>query len=96
MDRYLRDQGLTVREWLELDALDAIAASVDKGLGVAIVPGWAPPWAEGLRLRKRLLPGGYMRHTGIIWRLSGARQGAIGAFVRACSGLGRIASAGEV
>lgn len=95
VDRYLRDHGLTVREWLELDALDAIAASVDKGLGVAIVPDWAPPWPEGLRIRKRPLPGDYTRHTGLIWRLSGARQAAIGAFVRACSGVGRIASAGE-
>lgn len=85
VDRYLRDHGLAVREWLELDALDAIAASVDKGLGVAIVPDWAPPWPEGLRLRKTLLPG-YMRHTGVIWRLSGARQAAVSAFVRACGG----------
>ena len=43
VDRFLRQQGLKVREWLELDALDAIAALVSRGLGIAIVPDWAPP-----------------------------------------------------
>ncbi|MBV0891380.1 LysR family transcriptional regulator [Paracoccus sp. Z118] len=86
VDRYLRDHGLAVREWLELDALDAIAALVDRGLGVAIVPDWAPPWPEGLRLRKTRLSGGYMRQMGVIWRRAGARHAAVRAFVAACGG----------
>ncbi|WGR62671.1 LysR family transcriptional regulator (plasmid) [Paracoccus ferrooxidans] len=84
VDKYIRDHGLKVQEWLELDALDAIAALVDRGLGVAIVPDWAPPWPDGLRLRKTLLPAGEARHTGVIWQRSGARHPAVHAFVQAC------------
>ena len=84
VERYLRQHGLKVREWLELDALDAIAALVDRGLGIAIVPDWAPPWPEGLRLQKRPLPGGGVRQTGILWGRSGARIAATRALVDVC------------
>lgn len=84
VDLYLRQHELNVREWLELDALDAIAAMVSRGLGVAIVPDWAPPWPEGLRLRKTLLKGGNTRHTGVLWNRSGARLSAVRAFVQVC------------
>lgn len=84
VDRYIRDHGLNVREWLELDALDAIAAMVDRDLGVAIVPDWAPPWPEGLHLRKTHLPQGGSRQTGIIWQRAGARHPAVNALVTAC------------
>lgn len=84
VDRYLRDHRIAVQEWLELDALDAIAALVDRGLGVAIVPDWAPPWPDGLRLRKLALPGAAARHTGVLWQGAGARQPAVLAFVAAC------------
>ncbi len=84
VDKYIREHGLEVQEWLELDALDAIAALVDRGLGVAIVPDWAPPWPANIKLRKQLLPGGEARETGVIWQRSGARHPAASAFVRAC------------
>ncbi|KGJ02644.1 DNA-binding transcriptional regulator, LysR family [Paracoccus halophilus] len=84
VDRYIRDHGLAVQEWLELDALDAIAAMVDRGLGVAIVPDWAPPWPAEIKLRKQVLLGGEARQTGVIWQRSGARHPAVSAFVRAC------------
>lgn len=83
VDRYLRNNALDVREWLELDALDAIAALVDRGLGVSIVPDWAPPWPAGLSLDKTALPDGGARHTGLLWRGIGARQAAIRALVDA-------------
>ncbi len=86
VDRYLREHELNVEEWLELDALDAIAALVDRGLGVSIVPDWAPPWPDGLRLQKHLLSHGEIRETGILWNRSGARISAITAFVDICSG----------
>lgn len=85
VDRYLRQHALKVREWLELDALDAISALVNRGLGVAIVPDWAPPWPEGLKLQKLLLAGGGVRETGVLWSRSGARIAAIRAFVDVCS-----------
>ena len=88
VDRWLRQNGIKVREWLELDALDAIAALVSRGLGVAIVPDWAPPWPAGLALEKRILPGGAMRQTGVVWNLSGARIAAVRAFVEICGGKG--------
>ncbi|SFQ67114.1 LysR substrate binding domain-containing protein [Roseivivax halotolerans] len=40
----------------ELDALDAIALMVNRGLGVAVVPDWPGPRPEGIRLRKVPLP----------------------------------------
>jgi len=84
VDRYLRQQGIKVREWLELDALDAIAALVDRRLGVSIVPDWAPPWPEGLRLRKHLLADGEVRQTGFLWNRSGPRIAAVQAFIESC------------
>lgn len=86
VDRYLRRHGLKVHEWLELDALDAIAGLVSRGLGIAIVPDWAPPWPEGLRLRRIALPGAGGRQTGLLWNLSGPRISAMQAVVACCEG----------
>lgn len=85
VDAYLRGNGLRVREWLELDALDAIATLVHRGLGVAIVPDWAPPWPAGLALRKTVLPGGATRRTGVLWSRTGARIAAVRAMIDACA-----------
>lgn len=87
VDRYLRQHALKVREWVELDALDSIAALVNRGLGVAIVPDWAPPWPEGLRLQKILLEDCEVRQMGVLWGLSGPRIAAIRAFVETCKEL---------
>lgn len=95
VERYLAENDLAVREWLEIDALDAIAALVSRGLGVAIVPDWAQPWPEGLKLRKVLLPTGGVRETGILWRRSGARAAAIDAFVSTCRDVSRRHSDGS-
>lgn len=84
VDRYLTENGLKVSEWLELDALDAIAALVDRGLGVAILPDWSPPWPAGLRLETALLKEGGTRHTGVLWNIPGPRITAVNAFVQAC------------
>ncbi len=86
VDRYLRRHQLRVREWLELDALDAIAALVDRGLGVAIVPDWAPPWPDGLRLQKHVLHDGDVRHIGVLWNKSGAQITCTRAFIESCIG----------
>ena len=89
VDRYLRRHAISVREWAELDALDAIAALVDRGLGVALVPDWAPPWPEGLRLQKYRMEDGELRNMGVLWANSGPRIAAIRAFVEACEGFSK-------
>lgn len=84
VDRYLRTHQLVVKEWLELDALDAIAALVSRGLGVAILPDWAPPWPEGLPLEKKSLEDGEAREVGILWNSSTAQISAVNALVEFC------------
>ena len=42
-DDYLRQAGIVPRERFELNALNAIAVMVDRGLGVSLVPDWAKP-----------------------------------------------------
>ncbi|WP_417209526.1 LysR family transcriptional regulator [Antarctobacter sp.] len=88
VDRYLRQQALPVVQFLELDALDAIAAMVDQGLGIAIVPDWGRPWPEGLRVQKTPLPAGDVRETGMVWRKSGARLAAVMALIEVCEQAG--------
>jgi DNA-binding transcriptional LysR family regulator len=56
-DRWMKDHGIVVREGLELDQLEAIAVMVGSGLGVSIVPDWAPPWPEGVNLVRLPLSG---------------------------------------
>jgi len=85
IDDYLRHHQLDIDEWLELDALDAIAVLVDKGLGVAIVPDWSPPWPAGLTLSKMTLKQATPRRTGLLWNRSGARIAAIQALVDICA-----------
>jgi DNA-binding transcriptional LysR family regulator len=68
VENYLRKIGVHPRERFELDALDAIAVLVDRGLGVALVPEWPVPWPEGLSLVK--LPvrdAAFDRHVGLVW-----------------------------
>jgi DNA-binding transcriptional LysR family regulator len=67
-DEYLRASGIVPRERFELNALNAIAVMVDRGLGVSLVPDWMPPWPEGLNLSRLPLPGTPVgRRIGIIW-----------------------------
>lgn len=82
-DNYLREANIRPRERFELDALDAIAVMVDRGLGVSLVPDWAPPWPEGLSLNKRAVPiRGHERHIGVVWRFASPRATLINAFLR--------------
>ncbi|WP_020656160.1 LysR family transcriptional regulator [Massilia niastensis] len=55
-DRYLRDCGIHPRQRLEIDGLLAIAALVDKGLGVSLVPDWSSIWLSGLSVLRIPLP----------------------------------------
>lgn len=67
-DRYLRQYGIRPHERLEIDGLMAIASMVREGLGVSLVPDWAPDWLDSLGVARVRLPGpAPMRRMGILW-----------------------------
>lgn len=81
-DDYLRAAGITPHERFELNALNAIAVMVDRGLGVSLVPDWSPPWPEGLSLARLPLPGeAEPRRIGIVWSRSTIRIRLVTAFL---------------
>lgn len=68
-DGWMRARRIAPATWLELDQLEAIAVMVSNDLGVSIVPDWAPPWPEGLRISRLPLPGDVPpREIGLLWR----------------------------
>jgi DNA-binding transcriptional LysR family regulator len=82
-DQYLRAAGITPRERFELNALNAIAVMVDRGLGVSLVPDWTRPWPEGLKLARIPLPLAFEpRRIGIIWSRSTIRVRLVQAFLQ--------------
>lgn len=73
-DRYLRDHGIRPQQRLEIDGLLAIAALVDQGLGVGLIPDWSPLWNNGMAIARVALPGQPpVRRVGLVWREYGAR-----------------------
>lgn len=81
-DLYLRRAGIRPQERFELDSLDAIAVMVDRGLGVALVPDWAPPWPAGLQLRKlRVEDESLVRRIGALWLRASAHDRQVRAFL---------------
>lgn len=81
-ERYLQQAGLAPKVRFELDALDAIAVMVDQGLGVSLVPDWAPPWPEGLALKKLPLPLPHQhREVGAVWHRGSSHLSLIRAFL---------------
>ena len=81
-DEYLRMAKIKPRERFELNALNAIAVMVDRGLGVSLVPDWARPWPEGLRLVRLPLPLAIApRRIGVVWSRSTIRIRLVMAFL---------------
>ena len=83
MDDYLRKVDIRPRELFEIEKLEAIAVMVDRGLGVSLLPDWAPPWPEGLSLAKLPVPGGrsFARRIGLIWPRASLRLRLVRAFL---------------
>jgi len=82
VDGYLRSAGIRPSERFELASLEAIAALVDRELGVSLVHDWAPPWPEGLRLRKLPIRGlAFARRIGLIWTRASLRLRLVQAFL---------------
>ena len=83
VDNYLRKIGARPQERFEIDALDAIAVLVDRGLGVALVPDWPPPWPAGLSLEKiPVAERSFDRHIGLVWARATPRQRLVGVFLQ--------------
>ena len=81
-DEYLRMAKIKPRERFELNALNAIAVMVDRGLGVSLVPDWARPWPEGLHLVRLPLPLAITpRRIGVVWSRSTIRIRLVMAFL---------------
>src|SRR5882757_837946 len=83
VDDYLRKVGIRPRELFEINEFDPIAVMVDRGLGVSLLPDWAPPWPEGLSLAKLPVPGGlsFARRIGLIWPRASLRLRLVKAFL---------------
>lgn len=73
-DRYLRDNGIAVRQRLEIDSLMTIAAVVGQGLGVALLPDWGPMWTSGFDIARVRLPSrAPVRRVDMVWARQGPR-----------------------
>jgi DNA-binding transcriptional LysR family regulator len=83
VDSYLRKAGIRPRELYEIDLPEAIAVMVDRGLGVSLLPHWAPPWPEGLSLAKLPLPDAapFARRIGVVWARASPRLRLVYAFL---------------
>ena len=82
VEQYLHSVGIKPRERFELNALNPIAVMVDRGLGVSLVPEWARPWPEGLRLARIPLPKPCEpRRIGVLWTRSTIRMRLVTAFL---------------
>lgn len=78
IDDYLHKTGIAPKDRYELDGLELIAVMVDRGLGVSLLPDWAPPWPEGLSLRKLTLPGRpLIRRIGLLWNRTSLRTSLV-------------------
>jgi DNA-binding transcriptional LysR family regulator len=83
VDDYLRKAGIRPHEVFEIDAADAIAVMVDRGLGVSLLPDLSVPWPEGLSLAKVPVPGArsFARRIGLIWPRASLRLRLVKAFL---------------
>ncbi|OGA88999.1 MAG: LysR family transcriptional regulator [Burkholderiales bacterium GWA2_64_37] len=73
-DRYLREQSIEPKQRMEIDGLMAIAALVAQGLGVSLLPNWAPMLEREPSLVRIPLPGTPpVRRIGMIWTTHGPR-----------------------
>lgn len=89
-DEYLRKARIEPRERFEINALNAIAVMVDRGLGVSLVPDWSHPWPEGLRLVRLPVPlDSEPRRIGVVWSRSTIRIRLVTAFVEEAQALAR-------
>ncbi|QYA16846.1 hypothetical protein I8E17_30255 (plasmid) [Rhizobium sp. AB2/73] len=81
--RYLQQQRVRPNDRIELDALDAIAVLVDRGIGVSLVPDRVLPWPGGLSIVRHRLPDpAPERVLGLLWPQASAHARLIQAVER--------------
>ncbi|MGY5775198.1 LysR substrate-binding domain-containing protein [Rhizobium sp. LEGMi135b] len=97
VDLYLRRLKLQPRETSELDSLEAITVLVGRGLGVALVPDWLPPWPERTAIRRIAMPKAPTRTIGLLSYRNSTREPLIRAFsaeaIRLCRDRGYLSEA---
>jgi DNA-binding transcriptional LysR family regulator len=72
-EAYLRRHRLVPNARLEIDMLSTIAYLVRDGLGVSLVPDWAPKWVESIGVaRLELRENTSARNMGLFWNAHGA------------------------
>ncbi|MEI2416429.1 LysR family transcriptional regulator [Orrella sp. JC864] len=72
VETYLRRHGIVPNERLEIDSLISIAYLVRDGIGVSLVPDWAPGWLQGLGVGRTVLPDATpRRRMGVFWDANG-------------------------
>lgn len=82
-DRYLRDNHIVPTQRLEIDSLLGVAALVDQGLGVALLPDWSSMWSTNYALTRIALPGRVpVRRVGLVWQDQGPRAPLAETFLR--------------
>ncbi|WP_448118794.1 LysR family transcriptional regulator [Pseudomonas serbica] len=87
-DRYLRERGIQPRVRLEIDGLMTIASFVSRGLGISLLPDWAPMWSPSMSLTRIALPGpAPIRRIGILCQARGPREKMIAEFVHQAKSL---------
>ncbi len=92
-DEYLRHAGIRPHERFELNALNAIAMMVDRGLGVSIVPDWSPPWPEGIDIVRLPLPTPQIgRRIGVVWSRSTIRLRLVNVLLAEATAAARASS----
>ncbi|MEI2415809.1 LysR family transcriptional regulator [Orrella sp. JC864] len=85
-DRYLRQHGIRPHERLEIDAMPAIAAMVAEGLGVSLIPDWAPAGLATLPVLRLPLPGPPpVRRMGLLWAAGAPHAAMAQAFLEAAT-----------
>jgi DNA-binding transcriptional LysR family regulator len=91
-EQYLQLAGIAPQERFELNALNAIAVMVDRGLGVSLVPDWSRPWPEGLKVVRIALPMPFEpRRMGIVWSRATVRIRLVNAFLDEALALAKAA-----
>lgn len=67
-ERYLLQRGIEPRRRLEINGVMSIAAMVDQGIGISLLPDWSALWDSRMKISKVSLPAtAPQRITGIVW-----------------------------